>query len=253
MSCCRSRVPCLRGTRRIGGDNLAGQKLSTELLGSILEATPGQACVLCCGDSLTAGYYGSNDQFAPWASVLTERLGVPVDEIGMVSWSANRMLAEMNNPQNVDYCGKIKRGLQSQLLVRPYTVCIIMAGTNDLRDHFAADKILDTLKGLHTTCHAHGLRTVALPILPNRFLLQQDPAGNKTRLEANLLLQEWAETMGDRVLFIDMAAQFPFSDGSEYWLGDGLHMTPKGYRSFGELLSEKLGHFVSSSGPGPSK
>ena len=201
-----------------------------------------QPHVLCCGDSLTAGYYGSEEDYCPYGTTLSQKLQAPVDEIGMSGWMSNQMVEHMENEQCVDVFDKEAPGLKVQLEKEQYTVCIIMAGTNDLAHGRTPEMILEDVKILHATCHERGLRTVALPIPGSRY-------GKSIRRQFNTMLEQWVATIPDKVLFVDMASEVPYSDESGHWCSDGLHMSEDGYRIFGDKLSGHVKEFIISEDP----
>jgi len=206
-------------------------------------------CVLCLGDSLTAGYVGGAT-YQPYAISLSHHLGVPVDEIGLSGARADELVANMPRSVCVDHFGKMTRGLLVQLALREYTLCVIMVGTNDINTGRSADSVFADVKQLHTVCHERGIRTVALPIPESRFI--QQPHAISQALERqtfNTYLRLWAMQQGGRSLFVDMATQVPFSDFTEDWAIDGLHMSRQGYDIFGTRLSYFLRSFLVASPP----
>eukprot|EP00667_Euglena_gracilis_P019301 EG_transcript_20650 len=201
--------------------------------------------VLCCGDSLTAGFYGSKINYNPYAKRLGEKLGVDVDEIGMSGWRSDELVGSMDEEFCRDVFDKEASGLLVQLAKHRYAVCIIMAGTNDLAVGRTAEEILEDVQILHTICHKHGARTVALPI-PESFSLihnRRAPPAKEWR-RFNDALKKWAATLPDKVLFVDMVSRIPFSDDSEDWAIDGLHMSKKGYSHFGDILSDLVRDYI---------
>eukprot|EP00670_Eutreptiella_braarudii_P000740 CAMPEP_0174301094 /NCGR_PEP_ID=MMETSP0809-20121228/58844_1 /TAXON_ID=73025 ORGANISM="Eutreptiella gymnastica-like, Strain CCMP1594" /NCGR_SAMPLE_ID=MMETSP0809 /ASSEMBLY_ACC=CAM_ASM_000658 /LENGTH=425 /DNA_ID=CAMNT_0015406779 /DNA_START=21 /DNA_END=1298 /DNA_ORIENTATION=- len=204
--------------------------------------------ILCVGDSLTAGYHGSLTEYAPYANELSKHLGVEADDIGMSGWRCDEMVANANNDHNVDVFGKLARGVLHQLALQKYTTCIIMGGTNDLSAGRNADDIISDLQTLHGWCHARSIRTVALPIPESAFIYQPEWATMAaTRVECNRRLQQWAASQPDKVLFVDMTSQVPFSIASGDWNPDGLHMSQLGYTRFGQILSAFIRDFVAAS------
>ena len=191
--------------------------------------------ILCCGDSLTAGYYGPFDHYAPYSEALSKRLRVPADEIGRCGWRADEMVVNMGNQMCIDVFHRYGPGLAVQLAAKRYDVCIIMAGTNDLGANRPAESIVNDLKALHEYCLSKGLRTVALPIPESRlWAVHQGQAPQlDTRTQVNRLLREWAATM-DAVVFVDMARHVPYSDVDGNWAPDGVHMSRQGYATFGD-------------------
>ena len=75
-----------------------------------------------------------------------------------------------------------------------YDAALIMLGTNDLAQGVTAEAIVAAITQLHTVCHSFGIRTVALPILPNYFSYTSRKdlvAYQTTRQQVNHLLEEW--------------------------------------------------------------
>uniref|UniRef100_A0A7S1IIR4 SGNH hydrolase-type esterase domain-containing protein n=1 Tax=Eutreptiella gymnastica TaxID=73025 RepID=A0A7S1IIR4_9EUGL len=197
--------------------------------------------ILCAGDSLTAGFSPSESGLTPYGAVLAERLGVEVHEIGMSGWRTDEMVLHLDTPLCEDYHGKLARGLRAQLRRHQYSVCILMAGTNDISSHRSADAIWNDLMKLHHTCHAHGVQTIALSIPQSRGTV--GPTGlqlDAVRMDLNRRLKAWAGSLPERMLFLDMAAAMPFTHGSPYYDPDGLHFSRAGYNFFGEVLSSAL-------------
>jgi lysophospholipase L1-like esterase len=200
--------------------------------------------VLCYGDSLTAGFFGSYKEYHPYAGKLSRKLGVPIDHVGMSGWRVDEMLTNAQNPSAHDIFGKSGAGLVAQLSRGQYDVCILMGGTNDLGANKNPDQILADLKALHGLCHARGIRTVAISIPESRFMKEQSRAANNARKKINKGLASWAKTLPSKVLFADMAPQVPYSAVSGDWLPDGLHMTRQGYHTFGDRLADLVHTFV---------
>ena len=153
-----------------------------------------------------------------------------------------------------DVCGCEYQGLRYLLEKKPsttrvggmYDAALIMLGTNDLaKTELSAGDILTAITELHTLCHSYGLRTVALPIPPNRFSAmpargREDLVQYQARRErVNCLLKEWAEAsaQANRVLFVDVTDSLPeWSEDGECWESDGLHFSAAGSQRLGELL-----------------
>mmetsp|Transcript_64533 Transcript_64533/g.106868 ORF Transcript_64533/g.106868 Transcript_64533/m.106868 type:complete len:380 (-) Transcript_64533:305-1444(-) len=194
--------------------------------------------VLCCGDSLTAGFYGSHTHYTPYSAQLSAHLGVPVDQIGRSGWRADEMVNNMTNTMCIDVFRQHGPGLAVQLAAKKYDICIIMAGTNDLAANRSAETILSDVISLHAYCHSQGLRTIALPIPESRQVNEHTtftPPG-AVRANCNRMLQQWAATQQGQVLFVDMVRQVRYSDVDGNWSTDGLHMSQQGYANFGHRL-----------------
>lgn len=201
--------------------------------------------VLCFGDSLTAGYCGSPFDYSPYATQLSQQLGIPVDHVGLSGWRSDEMMANLTNPYCVDTFGKAGPGLLVQLSQKSYDVCIIMAGTNDVGSDRSADSVLADLVALHRQCHARNIRTVALNIPESQFMVESPYMPQAiARQQVNQRLAQWAASMPGWVLFVDMASQVPYSRYSGHWDADGLHMSRHGYSHFGTCLGAFVKNFV---------
>lgn len=184
-------------------------------------------------------------EYFPYAAKLSHKLGIHVDHIGMSGWRVDQMVQNLESPYCVDTFGKSGSGLGFQLSRHKYNVCIIMAGTNDLAANRTADQILHDLKALHGYCHARGIRTIAVTIPESQFISEafyRIPAS--MRRKVNRGLSEWASSMPDKALFVDMATQVPYSAFSGEWNPDGLHMTRQGYSAFGDRLGSLVRSFI---------
>lgn len=206
--------------------------------------------LLCYGDSLTAGYIAESpytQQFAPWAPVLEQELGVPCDVIGASGWTTTKML-DLSHHGGIDACRIQQPGLAKALRGGVYSVVILMGGTNDL-GVADADKIFANLRDLHAQCHAAGCVTIALTIPQGRQLgpwTHGKPVAfaNERRVQVNEALEAWAGTQDGCVLFVAMDEDVPWTSDSTHWERDGLHMSAAGYARFGELLAPKVRDYV---------
>lgn len=213
--------------------------------------------ILAYGDSLTAGYLMHSpmtQEYAPWAPVLAEALGLPCNAVGASGWKTEEMVAR-SAYGGADACGEWCPGLQ-QLLdeenrVRPpgYAAVLIMAGTNDL-GVASSDTIVANLRELHAQCHAAGCVTVALTIPQGRQLgpwTQSTPIAfaDERRQRVNAALREYAsEQPAGRCLFAAMDDEVPWFERSANYEADGLHMSAAGYAKFGTALAPKVREFL---------
>ena len=81
-------------------------------------------CVLCYGDSLTAGYTALTKytgEYAPWATHLGDALGLTVEHVGMCGWTTEQMVDGLDGEANVDVCERAHRGLRRLLEEGSYT------------------------------------------------------------------------------------------------------------------------------------
>eukprot|EP00316_Scyphosphaera_apsteinii_P009149 CAMPEP_0119337050 /NCGR_PEP_ID=MMETSP1333-20130426/93174_1 /TAXON_ID=418940 /ORGANISM="Scyphosphaera apsteinii, Strain RCC1455" /LENGTH=251 /DNA_ID=CAMNT_0007348013 /DNA_START=32 /DNA_END=784 /DNA_ORIENTATION=+ len=208
--------------------------------------------LLAFGDSLTAGYHALGTAFSPWADNLARSLGVNWRDgkhIGLSGWTARQLASTLDMAQlGPDNAGRCWPGLRATLEhARPdgYDLVVIMVGTNDLADKERPEGIVQCISRLHSEAHAHGSRTVAVNI-PESKVAMCVPWLGELRLRTNLQLEEWAAQQGDRVLYVDMAAEIPYASDSGMWEPDGLHFSAHGYQEFGIRLAPHLRRYVST-------
>ena len=212
------------------------------------DGAPTGACVLCYGDSLTAGYVTESPythEYKPWAPLVAEALGVRVDHCGMSGWTTQQMLEALDATAAADVCEERRPGLRALLRARAYTHVVLMAGTNDLAFGGQPEEVVARLRALHEACHAAGVeRTVALTIPESAFSCPSATRFPSARRETNELLKAYAEGAAPGCAFVAMDAEVPWTAKSPDWEPDGLHMSEAGYARFGAALSEKLREIV---------
>lgn len=119
----------------------------------------------------------------------------------------------------------------------------LQLGTNDLAEanltgSLAPESICGAIQQLHQVCHGHGIRTVALPIPPNKFTTLQSAEFEeyqKLWRRTNELLFAWASETPQTVWF-DVTKELPWSETDGCWEADGLHLAPAGSEKLGNLL-----------------
>eukprot|EP01006_Ploeotia_vitrea_P012588 TRINITY_DN33286_c0_g1_i1.p1 TRINITY_DN33286_c0_g1~~TRINITY_DN33286_c0_g1_i1.p1 ORF type:complete len:230 (+),score=29.59 TRINITY_DN33286_c0_g1_i1:64-690(+) len=202
---------------------------------------PENPVILCFGDSLTAGYHHHGTAFHPYKESLVDTLGngVTAEAIGFSGWRTGEMVSKADSPKATDVCDMEWPGLRHALKQQQYTHCIIMGGTNDLADMVPADTLFGNLMKLHQMCHSAGVKTVALPIPPSKWLTPSLEQPYKIREEVNQRLKEWATTE-EKAVWVDMTQYIPYSAESGHWEPDGLHMSKEGYVHFGKKLADEL-------------
>ena len=112
-----------------------------------------------------------------------------------------------------------------------------MAEAN-LTGSLAPESICGAIQQLHQVCHGHGIRTVALPIPPNKFTTLQSAEFEeyqKLWRRTNELLFAWASETPQTVWF-DVTKELPWSETDGCWEADGLHLAPAGSEKLGNLL-----------------
>ena len=141
-----------------------------------------------------------------------------------------------------DVCGQHRPGLGALLDRATYTHVVLMAGTNDLGEA-PATEIAARLQSLHAACHLRGARTVAVSV-PESKASCLIPWVRERRFQVNQLLSEFAESVPDRCLYVSMDIEVPWTEGSNNWEADGLHMSRAGYHYFGMRLATRIREFV---------
>eukprot|EP00811_Abedinium_folium_P002388 NODE_12190_length_1240_cov_2.490566.p2 GENE.NODE_12190_length_1240_cov_2.490566~~NODE_12190_length_1240_cov_2.490566.p2 ORF type:complete len:194 (+),score=47.85 NODE_12190_length_1240_cov_2.490566:239-820(+) len=151
------------------------------------------------------------------------------------------MAASTDEPEMYD--AVYRRGAGIGVILKregPFDLALIMAGTNDLGRSPNARAVAREVEALHTACHAHGVRTLALSMPPNRLVGRDSGYTAKWRL-LNSSLKTWASGSGRGLTqFVDTAKLVPYTDATEglLWERDGLHLSPAGSRQLGERLAE---------------
>ena len=208
--------------------------------------------VLCYGDSLTAGYL-TPSTFHPYSRSLEDSLGtVAVRAVGASGRLAINLAEEVNRPHDakkplLDVCLQEWQGLRAALRAAPTSLCIIMAGTNDVGHGREASEILAALITLHEAAWADGVDTIAVTIPQSHTSVALVTSHGQT----NALLREWGETQLERSCavehgssqvgrlraVVDSCELLPHVMPGSHWGDDGLHMKKAGYIKFGKLLA----------------
>ena len=205
-----------------------------------------QKKVFCYGDSLTAGTSPPLPELHPYGPHLERELKRLVPDLspvvrwsGYPGWTATAMADQstLDGPsglrtflRNID----VKTG-------SPASLCIILAGTNDLAYEVDAQPIVDAILTLHRACHGEGVPTVAVGIPPSAWQRQSSDAANMAAT-VNTKLEEWctssSETQG-MATYVGCPIS-ALSVGNELWCSDGLHFSPDGFRTLGEGLAPSI-------------
>ena len=128
----------------------------------------------------------------------------------------------------------------------PATLCIILAGTNDLGfPGCDATTILGDIQTLHEASHEAGVPTIAVGIPPSAWQKSNADAA-RMAADINRALREWCESSaGSMATFVS----FPIDAstvGNDLWCYDGLHFSPSGFRVLGEGLAPSVAKVVGS-------
>ena len=213
--------------------------------------------VLCYGDSLTAGLFGGGHRFHPYATQLSLRLGgCTVDHIGLSGFTSAQMAATLSGNQtggnktegDVDATRQRWISLDEALERSAYTHAVILAGTNDLSrlrhagdPRSAADVVAD-VAALHKRALASGAQTLALTV-PQPAFEGARPQMAAGRAEINAGLREFAAATAG-VTLLDLEPLLPHlnataEERTRLW-DDGLHLTPAGYDTLGDVVADAL-------------
>ena len=233
--------------------------------------------IFCYGDSLTAGTSPPLDQLFPYGPHLEQELNnlckqPPVStssssssslssfepESAVVRW---RGLPGWTASAMAEYMDDSTIGLRSALdsIRNPsLSLVIILAGTNDIGSVTSSSSmyttecvrlVVDPILRLHNTCLGHvgdsGKKDVHTLIIgiPGSAWQQMNSQAARLCSDVNGALKQFASTYSSeegerkrrRVQYID----FPFSyqRDDNKWCGDGLHLSPEGYKTLGTSLA----------------
>mmetsp|Transcript_49112 Transcript_49112/g.116936 ORF Transcript_49112/g.116936 Transcript_49112/m.116936 type:complete len:332 (-) Transcript_49112:79-1074(-) len=216
--------------------------------------------ILAFGDSLTAGFFDSGDQFCPYAlSLARSLLPEVVADVwvnGLSGHEGKEMVEQVDTDHTTDAVGRAGVGLRWALQkTGPFDLVVIMAGTNDVgRWHEPAD-IARNVQQLHCICHEAGVSTVMLSVPQSGALFGEGRMHAEYRRnweKLNELLSEWAAGAGVNkeggpgvVSHVDTSKLVPYSDVSSdgavpLFEDDTLHFTVAGSHRLGEGLAQTL-------------
>jgi len=223
-------------------------RMSEEAAQKQLRAQPRYGRILAYGDSLTSGYVPCEQcckkeradckkcQRKPWAEILWQSLGIDVVAWGCEGWTTSMHVSAMDK-DGLRQCGLRSLLAKAQRDGKPYSVVLIMSGSNDLADGSSTAEIVQNLAALHSAAHAFGARTVALGIPASRGwaeLPQLGQGGSAVNEELGRL--PWREgSRGGESLFVE--APLCYANDSSFYASDGLHLTAEGYAEFGRRLA----------------
>jgi lysophospholipase L1-like esterase len=250
----------------------------------------GTECVklLCFGDSLTAGCDIGLDkeswpahrypevcqkllqQGPPTAEEAGVQTAFEMEVIG-ASGAKAQELWDKRQGGGTDVNGVPYKGLRQALAAGQLDAVFIQLGTNDLADVI---EITDTAKNeeiikstvtavqqLHELCHAEGVKTIAMPIPPQRYSTsvklhaeerhrEQLDRFRAAHRKINNQLQQWAAARPGLVLWLDVWATARGRELGDYDIAstqavplwsDFLHLSAAGYQVLGTLVAEAPG------------
>jgi len=151
------------------------------------------------------------------------------------------------NKDGLRQCGLRSLLVKAERDRQPYSVVLIMSGSNDLADEVLEPaRIVQNLAVLHRASHAFGARTVALGIPASRGwaeLPQLGQRGSAVNAELGHLPWRGGKHSGESIF---LEAPLCHTEDSSFYASDGLHLTADGYKEFGTRLrnNEALIEFI---------
>lgn len=214
-----------------------------------------QLKILCYGDSLTAGTSPPRDELYPYGLHLEQSLrkqisatstnAMPLSPLmvrwlGLPGWTATSMVESIDAPNGLR---SLLRSVRNKTGSVP-TLCIILAGTNDLAYQVEARPIVAALEGLHQSCHEEGVATVAVAIPPSAWQAKNTDAA-KLASDVNQGLKRFCEQQPNSMATfalnpIEMFDTASRGNGPTLWSPDGLHFSPDGFQALGEGLAQDV-------------
>jgi lysophospholipase L1-like esterase len=220
----------------------------------VLPAAPPAAVLAAIGDSITDGSGAGLDADERWTDFVQRRLrteGAPATAVVNAGIGGNRMLREGNGPS-------LLARFERDVLERPgVTHALVLIGVNDLgRLHKggqetpeARQAMLDEMQAgwrkLASQAHARGVCLFAGTLTPYGAsrLYRPGPGNEADRQSLNAWLR--GADFLDGVADFDAAVRDPAAPDrlqSAFDSGDGLHLSPAGYRAMaGAVPVDRLG------------
>ncbi|MBS0640877.1 MAG: SGNH/GDSL hydrolase family protein [Proteobacteria bacterium] len=213
-------------------------------------ADTGTGAVVALGDSLTDGNISTHDVYANWPSQLARRL---------VARSGGRKMAVMNQGlggnrilHDIRGDSGLRRFDRDVLAQSGVTHCIVLLGTNDLRNRQGkaeeeanAPAMIAGLKQFALRAHAAGVKIFVGTITPFENETFLPGAWNPAREAVREAVNAWirGNDMFDAVIDFDEAVRDPERPSSmlPVWdCGDHLHQSDAGYNHMGDVIDLSL-------------
>lgn len=200
------------------------------------------SAVVALGDSLTDGRGSTTDKNNRWPDVLAERLlaNTSTAKIGVLNQGigGNAVLAGGLGPT---VSQRFARDVLDQNGVR---YVIILAGINDIGGSTNSQIVEDLISKYQlfvNEAHQKNISVFGATILPLAGSIYDNPQNRLVRTSLN----EWIRTSGkfDAVLDWDAIIRDPDCPErvfSRYDSGDGLHLSPEGYKKLAESIDLNL-------------
>lgn len=203
-----------------------------------------QRKVFCYGDSLTAGTSPPLPELYPYGPHLENELKRLVPDLSpMVRWSGypGWTATAMADQPTLDGPSGLRTFLRNidTKTGSPASLCIILAGTNDLAYEVDAQPIVDAILTLHKASHGEGVPTAAVGIPPSAWQRQSSAAADMAAT-VNTMLEEWCSSSSRGMATYVACPISASSVGNKLWCSDGLHFTPDGFKALGEGLAPAI-------------
>jgi lysophospholipase L1-like esterase len=205
--------------------------------------------VVALGDSLTDGNISTIDAYCRWPDQLARRLnergGRPIGVMNN-GLGGNRILHDIRGDSGL-------RRFDRDVLSQPgVTHCIVMLGTNDLRNRWAkpeeevtGEQMIAGLKQMAVRAHSAGIKLIGATLTPFGNETFMANAWNPTREKHRVTLNTWIREGGefDGVADFDAALRDPQIQTQMREVddcGDGLHPSDSGYCKLGDAIDLAL-------------
>ncbi|WP_188193954.1 SGNH/GDSL hydrolase family protein [Nonomuraea sp. SYSU D8015] len=212
---------------------------------------PSTAALVLLGDSLTDGRGSTTNLNNRWPDQLFDRLRADRRTAGVAvanqAAGGNRVLNDGLGPSAL---ARLDRDVLARSGAR---WLIVFEGVNDLGTAAAtpeaqkkvADDLIAAYEQIIVRAHAHDLAVYGATITPFGGHSYDDPQGH--RETARQTVNEWIRTSGafDAVIDFDRAVRDPADPrrlSAPYDVGDGLHLSPAGYKALADAVPARLLH-----------
>src|SRR5712691_9683035 len=205
--------------------------------------------VVALGDSLTDGNISTIDAFCRWpdqlARRLTQRGGRPIGVMNN-GLGGNRILHDIRGASGL-------RRFDRDVLSQPgVTHCIVMLGTNDLRNRWAkpeeevtGEQMIVGLQQMAVRAHSAGIKLIGATLTPFGNETFMANAWNPTREKHRVAVNTWIRDSGafDGVADFEAAVrdpERPTQMAARRDCGDGLHQSDAGYCNMADAIDLAL-------------
>lgn len=205
--------------------------------------------LFCYGDSLTAGTTLGPElhPYGPHLERTLKELMSDSESSAIVRWSGypGWTASAMADPTTLDGSTGLRTFLRNinAKTGSAASLCIILAGTNDLAYAVESQPIVNDILVLHGASHDEGVPTVAVGIPPSAWQRSNADAANLAAA-VNTSLREWCDATPMATFVpcpIDMSTV-----GNELWSSDGLHFSKAGYQALGEGLAPSIANVIAN-------